>query len=92
MINAQERFADVLNSNGKISEISDNDDYPNDYVKIQFEFDYFGNLMDELALNPNGIVILTPIKDCSSSAAFIRVRSYAVLVSNHLPLPWKSYS
>lgn len=61
---AQSSFEQELLLKGTESSVSAVDDFPVQYFDLDFSLDFFGNRVDEVGVNPNGIVSLPPFSHC----------------------------
>lgn len=66
---AQTQAASVayLLANGVNSLNSNKDDYPFQPVQLQFSMVFFGNLVSEAFISPNGVVSLPPVRICDKT-------------------------
>ena len=63
----QADFDTYMASHGTLSSVSNEDDYPIDGpLSIGFEFPFYGERVNALAINPNGLISLTPVNPCMS--------------------------
>lgn len=74
---SQTQFQSLIKTRGKLSSISNIDDSPVDSMALPFSFVYFGNLVNKIALNPNGILTLPPIFPCTASIGTIECVTYS---------------
>jgi hypothetical protein len=63
---------------GTRSFVSQKDDYPLETIVMPFDFQYFGNLIRYLNLSPNGVLMLDPLKYCSSVINSVQVMIFAL--------------
>lgn len=71
--NQQANFAHLMNMLGSPSSISQNDDYPIEFHRLPFFISFFGNVVNQIALNPNAVIHLPPIPECTSSYITVQV-------------------
>ena len=90
----QNAFVDYIRLKGALSSVSYVDEYPLDRVKLPFSFPFFGNLINQVLLSPNGGLILPPLGECDSNAVnyfYLYDLMYFVLKVCHLHLRCKYY-
>jgi hypothetical protein len=61
---SQESFETELKQLGTESRAGNVDDYPVDYLNLDFTFNYFGNSLTEVTVNPNGVISFPPYSHC----------------------------
>ena len=74
----QQQFVDDMVHDGTLSSISNSDDYPIQYLNLEFNFPFFGELVSSVGLNPNGVITLPPFQPCTSFPIYYLVRFYYV--------------
>lgn len=61
---AQASFESDVNRYGTSSSVSLVDDFPVDFFNLDFTFEYFGNMVTEVSVNPNGVLSFPPFSHC----------------------------
>lgn len=62
--NTDVHFSNYMVTHGKRLSTSWVDDFPTDRIKIPFSFQYFGNSINSININPNGVISLPPFIEC----------------------------
>eukprot|EP00602_Paraphysomonas_sp_CaronLab_P011682 CAMPEP_0185038772 /NCGR_PEP_ID=MMETSP1103-20130426/34848_1 /TAXON_ID=36769 /ORGANISM="Paraphysomonas bandaiensis, Strain Caron Lab Isolate" /LENGTH=726 /DNA_ID=CAMNT_0027577361 /DNA_START=746 /DNA_END=2926 /DNA_ORIENTATION=+ len=68
MISEQDLFESTVRLTGKLSSVSDVDDFPVEYMPLNFPFTFFGNTVNDIGINPNGLISLPPYVPCFALA------------------------
>jgi hypothetical protein len=66
-------FERVVRKYGTMSAATHVDDAPMEVVHLPFQFAYFGNVVDLIAINPNGAINLPPVVKCKAAITSIEV-------------------
>lgn len=82
----QSTFDSAMRVEGTRSTTSNYDDYPIFPLSIEFDFPFFGEVVNVLALNPNGLISLPPIKECSSFPGSIACVAFSTF--SNVITPW----
>ena len=62
----QETFDSYMKDKGVLSSVSNVDDHPIDGpFNLQFEFPFYGERVNAVAINPNGLISLSPVNPCT---------------------------
>jgi hypothetical protein len=79
----QDIFEGKVRLDGKLSSVSRVDDAPVDHQELDFAFRYFGNTVEDLNINPNGLISLPPFTECLQLAGTLRVRAVYISLFGH---------
>lgn len=77
-------FVDKLKSRGTLSTASGSDDAPSEPLVMPFNFTFFGNVVQEFSVNPDGFLMLPPRQSCSVSGE----KCIAFSSSANIIAPW----
>ena len=70
----QTSFDTKISQIGVLSTVSDFDDYPIQYINFKsMDFPFYGTVVKIIAINPNAVIVLPPIKPCVSYIGYITV-------------------
>jgi hypothetical protein len=70
----QTSFDTKMSQIGVLSTVSDFDDYPVQYINFKsMDFPFYGTIVNSIAINPNAVIVLPPIKPCVSYIGYITV-------------------
>ena len=72
----QTSFDTKISQIGILSTVSYFDDYPIQYIDFKsMVFPFYGTIVKSIAINPNAVIVLPPIKPCVSYIGYITVIS-----------------
>ena len=63
--NWYEAFENNMIENGEKSSVSRADRYPEETIDLPFTFDYFGNKVSQVTINPSGVLSVPPLYACN---------------------------
>ena len=81
---AQTNFLSLMNSFGSPSPASKSYDAPHLLEDLGFEFVFFGNAVDKVAISPNGYLQLPPFLPCTNALGSVEVDTYHVSFTSRL--------